>query len=76
MIIKTRIFELYDSKYKSMQELAKAMGISLSQLYRVKEGRRQINQKFIIGALKAFPGQKFEDLFYLTSERADEENNT
>jgi len=44
------------------------MGISVSQVYRVREGKRQINQKFIIGAVKAFPEQKLDDLFYLTPE--------
>lgn len=44
------------------------MGISVSQIYRVREGKRSINQKFIIGAIKAFPKHKFDDLFYLTPE--------
>jgi len=44
------------------------MGISVSQIYRVREGKRSINQKFIVGAIKAFPKHKFEDLFYLTPE--------
>jgi len=30
----------------------------------VLEGKRNINRKFIIGAMKAFPGYKFDDLFY------------
>jgi len=65
MIIKTRIFELCDRKYKNLSELAQAMGISVSQIYRVKEGKRHINQKFIVGAIKAFPRHKLDDLFYL-----------
>jgi len=65
MIIKTRIFELCDRKYKNLSELARAMGISVSQVYRVKEGKRNINQKFLVGAIKAFPGHKLDDLFYL-----------
>jgi hypothetical protein len=44
------------------------MGISISQIYRIREGKRKINQKFVIGAIKAFPGYKFDDLFYLTPE--------
>ena len=44
------------------------MGISVSQIYRVREGKRSINQKFIVGAIKAFPKHKFEDLFYLAPE--------
>jgi len=44
------------------------MGISVSQIYRVREGKRSINQKFITGAIKAFPKHKFYDLFYLAPE--------
>ncbi len=68
MIIKTRIFELCDGNYKNLSELAKAMGISVSQVYRVREGTRNINQKFLIGAIKAFPGYKLDDLFYLAPD--------
>ncbi len=68
MIIRTKIFELRDKNYKNLSELAQAMGISVSQVYRVREGKRSINQKFIIGAIKAFPKHKFEDLFYLAPE--------
>ena len=68
MIIKTRIFELRDKNYKNLSELAGVMGISVSQVYRVREGKRSINQKFIIGAIKAFPKHKFDDLFYLAPE--------
>jgi len=71
MIIKTRIFEIMNSnggKYNNLSELAYAMGISVSQIYRVREGKRYINQKFIIGAIKAFPKHNLDDLFYLTLE--------
>ena len=65
MIIRTRIFQLYNGEYRSLSDLARAMEISVSQIYRVREGKRSINQKFIIGAVKAFPGRRFEELFYL-----------
>lgn len=64
MILKTRVFDLYIGQYRNLSELAKAMEISVSQVYRVLEGKRNINRKFIIGAIKAFPGHKFDDLFY------------
>jgi transcriptional regulator with XRE-family HTH domain len=64
MVLMTRIFTLYVRYYKNLSELAGAMGISVSQVYRVLEGKRNINRKFIIGAMKAFPGYKFDDLFY------------
>ena len=64
MILKTRIFELHGNKYDNLSELAHAMGISVSQVYRVRQGKRTINQKFLIGAAKAFPECKIDDLFY------------
>jgi len=68
MLVRTRVFELSDGEYKNLSELAKAMGISVSQVYRVREGKRSINQKFIVGAIKAFPGRKLDDLFHLAPE--------
>jgi hypothetical protein len=44
------------------------MGISVSQIYRVREGKRHINQKFIIGAVQAFPQHKLDGLFYFAPE--------
>ena len=64
MILKTRVFELCGGKYGNLSELAQAMGISVSQVYRVREGKRHINQKFLIGAMRAFPEYKLDDLFY------------
>ena len=66
MIVKTRVFELSQGKYTNLSELAQAMGISISQIYRVREGKRNINQKFIVGAIKACPEYKFDDIFYFT----------
>jgi hypothetical protein len=68
MILKTRVFDLYAEQYRNLSELAMAMEISVSQIYRVLEGKRHINRKFIIGAIKAFPEYKFDDLFYLVPE--------
>lgn len=68
MIIKTKVFELCNGNYRNLSELARAMGLSVSQVYRVREGKRSINQKFIIGAKKAFPDFKLDDLFYFDTE--------
>jgi hypothetical protein len=70
LIVRTKVFELSYQDYRNLSELAKAMGISVSQIYRVKEGKRHINQKFIIGAVKAFPGYRLDDLFYLTPDES------
>ena len=68
MLLKTRVFDLCPGRYKNLSELAQAMEISVSQVYRVQEGTRNINCKFIIGAIKAFPGYSFDDLFYFVTE--------
>ncbi|HUV57064.1 MAG TPA: hypothetical protein VMV84_07515 [Dehalococcoidales bacterium] len=73
MLIRTKIFELCDNTYHNLSELAKAMGISASQIYRVREGKRRINEKFIIGAIRAFPESKLEELFYLAPESTEEQ---
>jgi len=70
MIIKTKVFELCDGRYRNLSELAHAMGLSVSQVYRVREGKRSINEKFIIGAKKAFPDYGLDDLFYLDGDRS------
>ena len=68
MKVETKIFKFYDKEYRNLIELAQAMGISISQLYRVREGTRHINHKFIVGAKKAFPEYNLGDLFYLAPE--------
>ena len=68
MIVKTKVFELSQGRYKNLSELAQAMEISASQTYRVREGKRKISQEFIIGAMRAFPGYKLNDLFYLAPD--------
>ena len=75
MRVKTRIFEFYNKDYENLSVLAQAMGISVSQVYRVREGVRPINQKFVVGAIKAFPTYKLDDLFYLAPELPTINNN-
>ena len=73
MLVKTRVFDLSNGSYKNLSELARVMGISVSQVYRVREGKRNINQKFIVGAIKAFPAHRLDDLFYLVAESPTED---
>ena len=68
MIVRTKIFDLYQGEYNNLSDLAHAMGISVSQIYRVREDKRRINQKFIVGAIRAFPNRRLDDLFYLAPE--------
>ena len=72
MKLKTRVYELCNGKYKNLSELAHAMGIHPAQVYRVRQGKRNINQKFILGAVKAFPGYKLDDLFYVSGGGQDD----
>ncbi|TRZ52611.1 MAG: XRE family transcriptional regulator [Dehalococcoidia bacterium] len=65
MKLETKVFEFCNGKYGSLSELARAMGISVSQVCRVREGKRSINQKFIVGAIRAFPEYELGDLFYV-----------
>ena len=68
-MVKTRVFDLSYPNYRNLSELAHAMGVSVSQVYRVRKGKRGINQSFIVGAIKAFPECRLDDLFYLASEK-------
>ena len=73
MKLKTRVYELCNGKYMNLSELARVMGIATSQIYRVRQGKRRINEKFIIGAVKAFPGCKLDDLFYIVPEGGEDD---
>lgn len=73
MIIRTRVFEIANNKYQNLSELARAMQISVSQVYRVREGKRGINEKFIIGAKMAFPDLRLDELFYFNTNQAPED---
>lgn len=69
MKLKTRVFELCKGKYKNPNQLALAMKIAPSQVYRVWHGERKtIGEKFILGAVRAFPGYSLDDLFYVEGE--------
>lgn len=68
MKLETKVFEFCNGKYSNLSELARAMGISVSQVSRVREGKRSINQKFIVGATRAFPEYELGDLFYVALE--------
>jgi len=72
MIIKTRVFQMAVGTYQNLSDLAKAMELSVSQVYRVREGKRGINEKFIIGAKKAFPECRLDELFFFHSDLTNE----
>lgn len=66
--LETRVFDLYRERYGNLTELARTMGISVSQIYRVKQRKRHINEKFITGTVRAFPGYKLDDLFCIVPD--------
>ncbi|MBA7591759.1 hypothetical protein ES708_33922 [subsurface metagenome] len=68
MKLKTRVFELCNGRYRNLVELAQTMEISKALIYRVRKGKRGIHERFIIGAIKAFPGYKLDDLFYVSED--------
>lgn len=73
MIIKTRVFDMANGKYHNLTDLAVKMELSVSQVYRVREGKRGINEKFIVGAKKAFPNSRLDELFYFVNEQSSSE---
>lgn len=66
MKLETKVFSLYKERYGSLDELSKAMEMSVSQLCRVRRGKSIICANFIIGAVNAFPGYRLDDLFYVS----------
>ena len=68
MKLNTRVFELCNGRYRNLAELAQMMGISNDLIYRVRRGDRSISGRFILGATKAFPGYKLDDLFYVSED--------
>jgi len=68
MKLNTRVFELCNGRYRNLVELAQTMEISQDLIYRVRKGDRDIHERFIIGATKAFPGYKLDDLFYVSED--------
>ena len=71
--LRTRVFEFYNEDYSNLVEVARAMGISNAQIYRVRQGKRAVNEKFIIGAIKAFPGYRLDELFYVGPDGSDDD---
>lgn len=65
MKLETKIFDLCQETYGNLTTMARAMGISVSQVYRVRQGKRPISEKFITGTVKAFPGYRLDDLFHV-----------
>ncbi len=68
MKLRTKVFDIGKEEHVNLTALARAMGIFISQIYRVRKGKRPINERFITGAVKAFPGRTLDDLFYVARD--------
>ena len=67
ILLRTRIFNLSSGRYRSLSELAQVMGIPVSQIYRLHQGKSSINRKFIIKAIEAFLEREIGEIFYFTA---------
>ena len=65
MKLKTRLFKLCKEDRIELADLAKTMSVSLNYISKIEKGGVEINKRFIIKSIKAFPGYKISDLFYL-----------
>lgn len=64
--LKKEIFEAFQQKYNLGETAcAERMGISPSQLWKVKAQIHDPGKDFIAGALMVFPEASFDDLFFL-----------
>lgn len=71
MRLRTRVFDLAKDAGWSGAALADAMGMSEATVSLVRSNKREIGQRFIAGALRAFPSLSFDDLFWY--ERSPEQ---
>lgn len=61
-----KTFEYYQKKHELKEtECAEGMGISPSQLWKIKKGVHDPGRDFIAGALKVFREASFDELFFL-----------
>jgi transcriptional regulator with XRE-family HTH domain len=66
--LKTRVFDVARARGLSNYALARAMGVSLSQVGRVEREESGFSRAFMVGALRAFPDLSLDDLFYQEEE--------
>ena len=60
----TKVFDLAPNHgYRTMRDLAHAMGVHESMLTRVRSGEIGITHRFITGARRAFPDKSLDELF-------------
>lgn len=62
--IKTRVFEVAESRGLRWDWLARQYGLTPSALSRIKNGHNPISRKFMEKSLELFPEKSLADLFY------------
>lgn len=63
-ITSTRVWDIAAREgYPSLRKLARAMGVSVQYLSRIKRGEQPIGAAFIAGARRAFPDYPLDYLF-------------
>jgi len=68
----TILLELNVEKFNKLQgnmtdvDMAKRLGISRTQLWRIKNRKTSVGQKFIAAFMKKYPNEKIEDYFLAT----------
>jgi plasmid maintenance system antidote protein VapI len=62
--MRTIVFDLAPQYgYKSIRQLARAMGVDVSMVSRVRANKIGITHRFITGARRAFPDKTLDELF-------------
>jgi len=69
MKLETSVFELYCGKYMNLSEVARAMGISVPQIYRVRQGRSPSTENPLQGQQEPFPDVSSTTFFYIVPDR-------
>ena len=64
MKLKMKIHKLCKEEKIKLADLAKTMNLSLNYIKKMEKGETEINKRFIIASIKAFPKYKISDLFY------------
>ncbi len=64
MELATVIPEIYNSRYTDLRELATAMRLPVGVMLPILSGKEPISQDFVVGAIRAFPDHRLDELFY------------
>lgn len=75
------LIELNIEKFNELQgnmtdvDMAKRLNISRTQLWRIKNKKTSVGEKFIAAFMKEFPNEKIEDYFLASGVAFQKQNN-